>query len=286
MLKWWGWCQNDAQWKETEAALIQFSLWSPACCLQLYKDAPQRLEMIHWDHLLQAGVSKRSGEIDCLGERRWKRHRLSSQPAIVPLCSLPVTAAGWDDTPTDEWDVGGFVQVEVSLTRLSICPSRFQHNYKSVQASGLWKVQGGSILPPTIRGTTVWEWNSKRHWKRELAGVIMWLQRAKMWQLQRKEKDDCGANILEEEAKCVIKLSLRRNSWMKMEPVERKIFLLEGTLEQELNQISHCGFKPKHMTLKLHVVCGTIWTLVHHIFTFFFSKSLTGRISWILVQRF
>lgn len=141
MLKWWRCCQTDVQWKEAEASLVQFSLWSPACCLQLLKDAQQRLKIIHWDHLLWAGVSKRSGEIDCLGERRWKSHRLSSPPAIVPLCSLPVIAAGWDDTPIDEWDVGGFVQVEVSLTRVSVSPSRFQHHYESVEASGLWKVR-------------------------------------------------------------------------------------------------------------------------------------------------
>lgn len=116
-------------------------LWSPACCLQLLKDAQQRLKIIRWDHLLWAAVSKRSGEIDCLGERRWKSHRLSSPPAIVPLCSLPVIAAGWDDTPIDEWDVGGFVQVEVSLTRVSVSPSRFQNHYESVEASGLWKVR-------------------------------------------------------------------------------------------------------------------------------------------------
>lgn len=108
-------------------------------------------------------------------------------------------------------------------------------------------------------------------------------QRGKTRQLQRDKKDDCGADILEEEAKRVIKLSLRQNSWMKTEHVEKKIFLLEENWEQELNQISHCEFKPKHMTLKLHIVCGTIWTLVHHIWLFACSRSRFSD-SWILMK--
>ncbi len=188
-------------------------LWAASCtslvcsgrkqrggCPQPLKNAQQCLDMILWEHLLPAGMEWARGQKRLIARVRGgeKGNRLCSQPALVPLCSLSVDAAGWDGSPADEWDVGGFALSEVSLTRVSIPP---WHGKNILYLTEWNKPRSASVESQQYRTDKNGPRGRQSSSKGQTTGAIKgyrwsWGKLHEVWRVQQEEKDGCAASKL------------------------------------------------------------------------------------------